>query len=122
MKLTLKNFDDKMARLRQTEFLLRSFKSKKETVHNRKGEMQRNFKHSELEEVRKFEDLQAMYEKIKREEIKQESKQEVKEEDKGEENTRKRKHGTRKKIKSRKRRFRKQGTSQDDPSDIRREC
>ncbi|GJX79258.1 hypothetical protein Tco_0327407 [Tanacetum coccineum] len=45
-----------------------------------------------------------------------ESKDEVKEEDKGEENTRKRKHGIRKKIKSRKRRF-KQDTSQDDPSD-----
>ncbi|GKC89141.1 hypothetical protein Tco_1149790 [Tanacetum coccineum] len=56
----------------------------------------------------------------KREEIKQESKEEVKEEDKGEENTRKRKHGTRKKIKSRKRRF-KQDTSQDDPSDIEKE-
>ncbi|GKE68228.1 hypothetical protein Tco_1526300, partial [Tanacetum coccineum] len=101
-----------------------------------------NFKHSELKS-KKFEDIQAMYEKIKRsdgdfiaigsveddrlikrmnkkdsskgEEIKQESKEEVKEEDKGEENTRKRKHGTRKKIKSRKRRF-KQDTSQDDPS------
>ncbi|GKC96139.1 hypothetical protein Tco_1161581 [Tanacetum coccineum] len=78
-----------------------------------------NFKHSELKS-KKFEDIQAMYEKLKRsdgdfiaigsveddrlinkmnkkdyskgEEIKQESKQEVKEEDKGEENTRKRKH------------------------------
>ncbi|GJX63744.1 ribonuclease H-like domain-containing protein [Tanacetum coccineum] len=106
-----------------------------------------NFKHSELKS-KKFEDIQAMYEKIKRsdedfiaigsveddrlinkmnkkdsskgEEIKQESKQEVKEEDKGEENTRKRKHGTRKKMKSRKRRF-KQDTSQDDPSDIEKE-
>ncbi|GJR07650.1 hypothetical protein Tco_0790302 [Tanacetum coccineum] len=103
-----------------------------------------NFKHSELKS-KKFEDIQAMYEKIKRsdedfiaigsvedeslikkmkkkdsskgEEIKQESKEEVKEEDKDEENTRKRKHGTRKKMKSRKRRF-KQDTSQDDPSDI----
>ncbi|GKE55010.1 hypothetical protein Tco_1490166 [Tanacetum coccineum] len=56
----------------------------------------------------------------KGEEIKQESKQEVKEEDKDEENTRKRKHGTRKKMKSRKRRF-KQETSQDDPSDIEKE-
>ncbi|GJV80718.1 ulp1 protease family, C-terminal catalytic domain-containing protein [Tanacetum coccineum] len=56
----------------------------------------------------------------KGEEIKQESKEEVKEEDKGEENTRKRKHGTRKKMKSRKRRF-KQDTSQDDPSDIEKE-
>ncbi|GJU89846.1 hypothetical protein Tco_1302269 [Tanacetum coccineum] len=56
----------------------------------------------------------------KGEEIKQESKVEVKEEDKGEESTRKRKHGTRKKMKSRKRRF-KQDTSQDDPSDIEKE-
>ncbi|GJX73701.1 hypothetical protein Tco_0312296 [Tanacetum coccineum] len=106
-----------------------------------------NFKHAELKS-KKFEDIQAMYEKIKRsdedfiaiwsvedeslikkmkkkdsskgEEIKQESKEEVKEEDKGEENTRKRKHGTRKKMKSRKRRF-KQDTSQDDPSDIEKE-
>ncbi|GJR57211.1 hypothetical protein Tco_1499373 [Tanacetum coccineum] len=52
----------------------------------------------------------------KGEEIKQESKKEVKEEDKGEEDTRKRKHGTRKKMKPIKRRF-KQDTSQDDPSD-----
>ncbi|GJU08973.1 putative ribonuclease H-like domain-containing protein [Tanacetum coccineum] len=106
-----------------------------------------NFKHSELKS-KKFEDIQAMYEKIKRsdedfiaigsveddrlitkmnkkdsskgEEIKQESKEEVKEEDEGEENTRKRKHGTRKKMKSRKRRF-KQDTSQDDPSDTEKE-
>ncbi|GJR58490.1 hypothetical protein Tco_1500652 [Tanacetum coccineum] len=106
-----------------------------------------NFKHSELKS-KKFEDIQAMYEKIKRsdedfiaigsvedeslikrmnkkdsskvEEIKQESKEEVKEEDKGEENTRKRKLGTRKKMKSRKRRF-KQDTSQDDPSDTEKE-
>ncbi|GJY20861.1 hypothetical protein Tco_0393427 [Tanacetum coccineum] len=54
------------------------------------------------------------------EDIKAESKEEVKEEDKGEENTRKRKHGTRKKMKSRKRRF-KQDTSQDDPSDSEKE-
>ncbi|GJW27173.1 hypothetical protein Tco_0040984 [Tanacetum coccineum] len=106
-----------------------------------------NFKHSELKS-KKFEDIQAMYEKIKRsdedfiaigsveddrlikrmkkkdsskgEEIKQESQGEVKEEDKGEENTRKRKQGTRKKMKSRKRRF-KQDTSQDDPSDTEKE-
>ncbi|GKG21637.1 hypothetical protein Tco_0384232, partial [Tanacetum coccineum] len=78
-----------------------------------------NFKQSELKS-KKFEDIQAMYEKIKRsdedfiaigsveddrlinkmnkkdsskgEEIKQESKEEVKEEDKEEENSRKRKH------------------------------
>ncbi|GJY45329.1 hypothetical protein Tco_0434392 [Tanacetum coccineum] len=106
-----------------------------------------NFKHSELKS-KKFEDIQAMYEKIKRsdkdfiaigsvedeslikrmnkkdsskeEEIKQESKEEVKQEDKEEENTRKRKQGTRKKMKSRKRRF-KQDTSQDDPSDTEKE-
>ncbi|GJQ93722.1 ribonuclease H-like domain-containing protein [Tanacetum coccineum] len=102
-----------------------------------------NFKHSELKS-KKFEDIQAMYEKIKRSDedfiaigsveddrlIKrmnkkdsskgEEIKQEVKKEDKGEENTRKRKHGTRKKMKSRKRRF-KQDTSQDDPSDIEKE-
>ncbi|GKD56115.1 hypothetical protein Tco_1289502, partial [Tanacetum coccineum] len=84
-----------------------------------------NFKHSELKS-KKFEDIQAMYEKIKKkdsskeEEIKQESKEEVKQEDKEEENTRKRKQGTRKKMKSRKRRF-KQDTSQDDPSDTDKE-
>ncbi|GJX26223.1 hypothetical protein Tco_0232519, partial [Tanacetum coccineum] len=98
-----------------------------------------NFKHSELKS-KKFEDIQAMYEKIKRsdedfiaigsvedeslikrmnkkdsskgEEIKQESKEEVKEEDEGEEKTRKRKHYTRKKMKSRKRRYI-QNTSED---------
>ncbi|GJV98592.1 hypothetical protein Tco_1553844 [Tanacetum coccineum] len=56
----------------------------------------------------------------KEEEIKQESKEEVKQEDKEEENTRKRKQGTRKKIKSRKRRF-KQDTSQDEPSNTDKE-
>ncbi|GJR74453.1 hypothetical protein Tco_0086818 [Tanacetum coccineum] len=76
-----------------------------------------NFKHSELKS-KKFEDIQQY--SSKREEIKQESEQEVKEEDKEEENTRKRKLGTRKKIKSRKRRF-KQDTSQDDPSDTEKE-
>ncbi|GKG19103.1 hypothetical protein Tco_0376202 [Tanacetum coccineum] len=49
----------------------------------------------------------------KGEEIKQESKEEVKEEDKGEQDTRKRKHGTRKKMKSRKKRYI-QNTSEDD--------
>ncbi|GJS76295.1 hypothetical protein Tco_0726176 [Tanacetum coccineum] len=84
-----------------------------------------NFKHSELKS-KKFEDIQAMYEKIKRsdedfiaigsveddrlitkmnkkdsskeEEINQESKEEVKEEDKEEENTRKRKHDEEKEV------------------------
>ncbi|GJT64614.1 hypothetical protein Tco_1016094, partial [Tanacetum coccineum] len=180
----------KQQELRQTEFLLRSFKEhersssptieerakflhdtiaaqrkflaqqRSEAIRNRpptKNQLRNqmmtflkhvgNFKHSELKS-KKFEDIQAMYEKIKRsdedfiaigsveddrlinklnkkdsskgEEIKQESKVEVKEEDKGEEDTRKRKHGTRKKMKSRKRRF-KQDTSQDDPSDIEKE-
>ncbi|GJZ90548.1 hypothetical protein Tco_0662475 [Tanacetum coccineum] len=124
--------------LRQTEFLLRSFRARKRAVSQLKKEQIEEY---ELKTT-------AMYEKIKRsdedfiaigsveddrlikrmnkkdsskgEEIKQESKEEVKEEDKGEENTRKRKHGTRKKMKSRKRRF-KQDTSQDDPSDIEKE-
>ncbi|GJX07596.1 hypothetical protein Tco_0195528 [Tanacetum coccineum] len=65
-----------------------------------------NFKHSELKS-KKFEDIQAMYEKIKRS-------------DEDFIAIGKRKHGTRKKIKSRKRRF-KQDTSQDDPSDIEKE-
>ncbi|GJR99448.1 putative ribonuclease H-like domain-containing protein [Tanacetum coccineum] len=98
-----------------------------------------NFKHSELKS-KKFEDIQAMYEKLKRsdedfiaigsvadeklikrmnkkdsskgEEIKEESKEEVKKEE-NEEGTRKRKLGTRKKMKSRKRRYI-QNTSEDD--------
>ncbi|GKD12311.1 hypothetical protein Tco_1196718, partial [Tanacetum coccineum] len=45
--------------------------------------------------------------------IKEESKEEVKEEEKDEESTRKRKHGTRKKMKSRKRRYI-QNTFEDD--------
>ncbi|GKB74513.1 hypothetical protein Tco_0935925 [Tanacetum coccineum] len=109
-----------------------------------------NFKHSELK-TKKFEEIQALYEKIKRsdedfisigsaederlikrmnekgidssksevikeeskEEVQEESKEEVKEESKEEESTRKRKLGTRKKMKSRKRRFI-QNTSEDD--------
>ncbi|GKB63709.1 hypothetical protein Tco_0919895, partial [Tanacetum coccineum] len=101
-----------------------------------------NYKHAELK-VKKFEEVQALYEKIKRsdedfisigsaederlikkmnekgaelsksEVIKEESKEEVKEEDKDEERTRKRKIGTRKKMKSRKRRYI-QNTSEDD--------
>ncbi|GKC82576.1 hypothetical protein Tco_1138293 [Tanacetum coccineum] len=101
-----------------------------------------NFKHSELK-TKKFEEIQALYEKIKRsdedfisigsaederlikrmnekgidssknEMVKEESKEEVKEENKEEESTRKRKLGTRKKMKSRKRRFI-QNTSEDD--------
>ncbi|GJZ27923.1 ribonuclease H-like domain-containing protein [Tanacetum coccineum] len=97
-----------------------------------------NFKHANLKS-RKFEDIQALYEKIKRfnehfistgsakdekflkrmnekrvdlskrEEIKEETKEEVKDED----STRKRKLGTRKKMKSRKRRYI-QHTSEDD--------
>ncbi|GJZ39848.1 hypothetical protein Tco_0586411 [Tanacetum coccineum] len=101
-----------------------------------------NYKHAELK-IKKFEEVQALYEKIKRsdedfisigsaederlikrmnekgvdlsksEVIKEESKDEVKEEDKDEESTRKRKLGTRKKMKSRKRRYI-QYTSEDD--------
>ncbi|GJU31602.1 hypothetical protein Tco_1175191 [Tanacetum coccineum] len=101
-----------------------------------------NYKHSELK-IKKFEEIQALYEKIKRsdedfisigsaederlikrmnekgvdlsksEVIKEESKEEVQEEDKDEESTRKRKLGTRKKMKSRKRRYI-QNTSEDD--------
>ncbi|GJT06604.1 hypothetical protein Tco_0841066 [Tanacetum coccineum] len=93
-----------------------------------------NFKHAELK-IKKFEEIQTLYEKIKRsdedfisigsaederlikrmnekgidssknEMVKEESKEEVKEENKEEESTRKRKLGTRKKMKSRKRRF-----------------
>ncbi|GJR70506.1 putative reverse transcriptase domain-containing protein [Tanacetum coccineum] len=101
-----------------------------------------NYKHSELK-IKKFEEIQALYEKIKRsdedfisigsaedeklikrmnekgvglsksEVIKEESKEEVQKEDKDEESTRKRKLGTRKKMKSRKRRYI-QNTSEDD--------
>ncbi|GJX10429.1 putative ribonuclease H-like domain-containing protein [Tanacetum coccineum] len=101
-----------------------------------------NFKHAELK-IKKFEEVQALYEKIKRsdedfisigsaederlikrmnekgvdssksEVIKEESKEEVQEESKEEESTRKRKLGTRKKMKSRKRRYI-QNTSEDD--------
>ncbi|GJX61491.1 hypothetical protein Tco_0294391 [Tanacetum coccineum] len=101
-----------------------------------------NFKHAELK-IKKFEEVQALYEKIKRsdedfisigsaederlikrmnekgvdssksEVLKEESKEEVQKESKEEESTRKRKLGTRKKIKSRKRRNI-QNTSEDD--------
>ncbi|GJT36121.1 hypothetical protein Tco_0926540 [Tanacetum coccineum] len=100
-----------------------------------------NYKHAELK-IKKFEEVQALYEKIKRsdenfisigsaederlikrmnekgvgfksEVIKEEIKEEVQEEDKDEESTRKRKVGTRKKMKSRKRRYI-QNTSEDD--------
>ncbi|GKB01723.1 hypothetical protein Tco_0829767 [Tanacetum coccineum] len=133
----IKNFDDIKARIEADRILAEKLQEQEReqfTIEERAN--------------KKFEDIQAMYEKIKRsdedfiaigsveddrlikrmnkkdsskgEEIKQESKVEVKEEDKGEESTRKRKHGTRKKMKSRKRRF-KQDTSQDDPSDIEKE-
>ncbi|GJZ79085.1 hypothetical protein Tco_0643922 [Tanacetum coccineum] len=93
-----------------------------------------NFKHSELK-TKKFEEIQALYEKIKRSDedfisigsaederlikkmnekgIDSSKNEMVKEEDKEEESTRKRKLGTRKKMKSRKRRFI-QNTSEDD--------
>ncbi|GKF33405.1 hypothetical protein Tco_0106605, partial [Tanacetum coccineum] len=93
-----------------------------------------NFKHAELK-IKKFEEVQALYEKIKgsdedfisigsaederlikrmnekgvdlakSEVIKEESKEEIQKESKEEETTRKRKLGTRKKMKSRKRRY-----------------
>ncbi|GJV45391.1 hypothetical protein Tco_1429927 [Tanacetum coccineum] len=155
----IKNFDEIKARIEEDRILAEklqeseAIKNKLPTKNQLRNQMMTflkhvgNFKHSELKS-KKFEDIQAMYEKIKRsdedfiaigsveddrliskmnkkdsskeEEIKQESKVEVKEEDKGEEETRKRKHGTRKKMKSRKRRF-KQDTSQDDSSDIEKE-
>ncbi|GJZ27154.1 hypothetical protein Tco_0571407 [Tanacetum coccineum] len=101
-----------------------------------------NYKHADLKS-KKFEHIQALYEKIKRfnedfistrsaqderfikrmnekgaglsksEVIKEDTKEEVKDEDKDEESTRKRKLGTRKKMKSRKRRYI-QHTSEDD--------
>ncbi|GJR42912.1 hypothetical protein Tco_1311015 [Tanacetum coccineum] len=109
-----------------------------------------NFKHAELK-IKKFEEVQALYEKIKRsdedfisigsaederlikrmnekgidsskdqmvkeeskEVIKEENKEEAKGDNKREESTRKRKLGTRKKMKSRKRRYI-QNTSEDD--------
>ncbi|GJR30547.1 hypothetical protein Tco_1106779 [Tanacetum coccineum] len=101
-----------------------------------------NYKHAELK-IKKFEEVQALYEKIKRsdedfisigsaedeklikrmnergvdlsksEVIKEESKEDVQKEDKDEERTRKRKLGIRKKMKSRKRRYI-QNTSEDD--------
>ncbi|GKB47098.1 putative ribonuclease H-like domain-containing protein, partial [Tanacetum coccineum] len=101
-----------------------------------------NFKHAELK-IKKFEEVQALYEKIKRsdedfisigsaedeglikrmnekgvdfskdEMVKEESKEEVQKDGKEEESTRKRKLGTRKKMKSRKRRYI-QNTSEDD--------
>ncbi|GKA40501.1 reverse transcriptase domain-containing protein [Tanacetum coccineum] len=78
-----------------------------------------NFKHSELKNESLIKRMNKK-DSSKGEEIKQESKEEVKQEDKEEENTRKRKLGTRKKMKSRKRRF-KQDTSQDEPSDTKKE-
>ncbi|GJX49650.1 hypothetical protein Tco_0276495 [Tanacetum coccineum] len=93
-----------------------------------------NFKQSELK-TKKFEEIQALYEKIKRSDedfisigsaederlikkinekgIDSSKKEEVKEESKEEESNRKRKLGTRKKMKSRKRRFI-QNNSEDD--------
>ncbi|GJU79474.1 hypothetical protein Tco_1281839 [Tanacetum coccineum] len=101
-----------------------------------------NFKHFELK-IKKFEEIQVLYKKIKRsdedfisigsakdkrlikwmnekgvdsskgEVIKEDNKEEDKEENKGEESTKKRKHGTRKKMKSRNRRYI-QNTSDDD--------
>ncbi|GJZ85158.1 hypothetical protein Tco_0650497 [Tanacetum coccineum] len=93
-----------------------------------------NFKHAELK-IKKFEEVRALYEKIKRSDedfisigsakderlnkrmnekgVNSSKDEMIKEESKEEESTRKRKLGTRKKIKSRKRRYI-QNTSEDD--------
>ncbi|GJY99551.1 hypothetical protein Tco_0516981 [Tanacetum coccineum] len=76
-----------------------------------------NYKHADLKS-KKFEHIQALLNEkrgglSKSEVIKEDTKEEVKDEDKDEESTRKRKLGTRKKMKSRKRRYI-QHTSEDD--------
>ncbi|GJT15791.1 hypothetical protein Tco_0874497, partial [Tanacetum coccineum] len=151
----IKNFDDIKAKIEADRILAEKLQEQDReqfTIEERaKNQMMTylkhvgNFKHAELK-VKKFEEVQALYEKIKRsdedfifigstederlikrmnekrvdsskdEMIKEESEAEVQEESKEEESKRKRKLGTRKKMKSRKRRF-KQDTSQDDPSD-----
>ncbi|GJY67051.1 hypothetical protein Tco_0469289 [Tanacetum coccineum] len=125
--------DEKMARIEADRLLAKKLQEE---------EREENFKHSEFGN-QEFGGIQTLYEKIKRsdedfisigsaederlikrmnekgidssknEMVKEESKEEVKEENKEEESTRKRKLGTRKKMKSRKRRFI-QNTSEDD--------
>ncbi|GJR83230.1 putative ribonuclease H-like domain-containing protein [Tanacetum coccineum] len=154
----IKNFDDIKARIEADRLLaekLQEQEGKSEAIRNRpptKNQLRNqmmtylkhvgNFKHAELK-IKKFEEVQALYEKIKRsdedfisigsaederlikkmnekgvdssksEVLKEESKEEVQKESKEEESTRKRKLGTRKKMKSRKRRYI-QNTSEDD--------
>ncbi|GKD13418.1 hypothetical protein Tco_1197825, partial [Tanacetum coccineum] len=127
----------KGARLRHIASCCRSFKNKKEAIYNKRKSQTCRMK------IKKFEEVQALYEKIKRsdedfisigsaederlikrmnekgvdssksEVLKEESKEEVQKESKEEESTRNRKLGTRKKMKSRKRRYI-QNTSEDD--------
>ncbi|GKE94962.1 hypothetical protein Tco_1579817, partial [Tanacetum coccineum] len=130
----IRNFDDIKARIEADRLLA-------EKLQEQERE-KRNFKHAELK-IKKFEEVQALYEKIKRsdgdfisigsvkderlikrmnekgvdssksEVLKEESKEEVQKESKEEESTRKRKLSIRKKMKSRKRRYI-QNTSEDD--------
>ncbi|GJS20192.1 putative ribonuclease H-like domain-containing protein [Tanacetum coccineum] len=128
--------------LRPDRSLMKSFARTRKRAQFTLKKGQRNYKHAELK-VKKFKEVQALYEKIKRsdedfisigsvederlikkmnekgvdlsksEVITEESKEEVQKESKEEESTRKRKLGTRKKMKSRKRRYI-QNTSEDD--------
>ncbi|GJV85882.1 hypothetical protein Tco_1525780 [Tanacetum coccineum] len=141
----IRNFDEiKRHRIEADRIPAENFKKQKErnfTIEERSKHVG-NFKHAELK-IKKFEEVQALYEKIKRsdedfisigsaederlikrmnekgvdssksEVLKEESKEEVQKESKEEESTRKRKLGTRKKMKSRKRRYI-QNTSEDD--------
>ncbi|GKC59456.1 hypothetical protein Tco_1087054 [Tanacetum coccineum] len=116
----IRNFDDIKARIGADKLLAEKLQEQEReqfTIEERAKFLHdtihvRNFKHSELK-IKKFEEIQVLYDKIKSEVIKEENKEEVKEENKEEESTRKRKLGTRKKMKSRKRRYI-QNTSDDD--------
>ncbi|GJX43200.1 hypothetical protein Tco_0259876 [Tanacetum coccineum] len=99
----IRNFDDIKARI-EADRLLAEKLQEQEREQFTIEERAKNFKHSELK-TKKFEEIQALYEKIKSEVIKEESKEEAMEEKKKVESTRKRKLGTRKKMKSRKRRY-----------------
>ncbi|GJX00689.1 hypothetical protein Tco_0184602 [Tanacetum coccineum] len=121
-KIPRKSFSKKH-RVHKESKLITSWETENSSSEGRDKEMEdedMSFDEVDTDESKVSTDEQVEGTEESNEKIKQESKDEVKEEDKGEENTRKRKHGTRKKIKSRKRRF-KQDTSQDDPSDIEKE-
>ncbi|GJU36286.1 hypothetical protein Tco_1184640 [Tanacetum coccineum] len=150
----IKHFKEYQKRISKEQSQQRKRSSKKKRVQkesvskqgrkNAKGDGKaKENAQSEGRQEKKFEDIQALYEKIKRlnenfistgsakderlikkmnekrgglsksEVIKEDTKEEVKDEDKDEESTRKRKLGTRKKMKSRKRRYI-QHTSEDD--------